>query len=127
MNATLHYFVIPLDETSMNSLQVSRQMSIGKAIRNDKLDFYLNGFASKGDFVTHNYIDWCYLAPLPAKFSIYELILILPLDRSCWMWLGISVGISAIIWSMKEGFGTFWDVSFRIFRFSVLQSTEIKT
>lgn len=76
-------------------------------------------------FQGYAFYGHCFIAPTPAKYSIYELIPFLPLDRSCWMWLGIAFGVSAIIWRVSEG--SLWNFLFGMFAQFVGKFTEVKT
>lgn len=51
-----------------------------------KYDLHLNYFLGKYDLECYNSIDYCFLVALPDSYSITELVLVLPLDLSCWIW-----------------------------------------
>jgi hypothetical protein len=71
-------------------------------------------------------MDQCFIAPLPPKHSTTELILFMPLDKSCWIFLGVTVGISAIIWRFFEGSNSHWKFLFGMFALFVGQYSDIK-
>jgi hypothetical protein len=66
------------------------------------------------------------MVPLPPPYSIYELILILPLDKSTWMWLGITLVASGLVWKLLEG-ATHWNFLFGTFGFFVGKLIKVQT
>lgn len=83
-----------------------------------------------GDLITYNAREYCYIVTLPKRTTIYEKILILPLDGSCWFWLAIVMLVSTLIWKLYgllEGKKYHWTFMFGMFSFFVGQSVEIKT
>lgn len=123
MNATLNFIEIILDKTDRKSEIESKKDGIRDLLHTD-YDFFLNGFRTKSDLESYNYHDWCFIAPLPEPYPIFELILFLPLDKSCWMWLGITAATLTFIWRMSEGH---WNFFFGVFAYFVGQSFNIRT
>lgn len=126
LNATMRLINIVIDHSSAKNYERSIKQKVDELITTEKIDFYINAVVSK-DLQSYNFVEFCSLVPLPPKYSIYELILILPLDKSCWMWLGITVVVCAVIWKMFERSKTGSGFLFGIFAFFVGQSAEIKT
>lgn len=118
MNVNLNFIRLPLKTET----EISKEL-----IRDHKLDFHINGFVTYGILSSYSNIKSCFVVPLPPKYSIYELVLILPLETSCWMWLGITVVICAFIWAIFEGFGMMGRFLFGMFSLFVGQYNEIKT
>lgn len=72
----------------------------------------------------------CLLVPYPPKISIIDQILFRPLEREVWMYLGISIGVTAIVWRLHRNYGandSTGNFLFGIFSFFVGQSAEFKT
>lgn len=115
LNATIKYKKIPKDsdEKFRNDL-----------LKNHQLDFYLNFIYYKFDLESYHFRDWCLLAGIPPKFSIHEKVLFKPLDKHCWIYLGTTLILCAIIWKISEGH---WNFLFGILAFFVGQSSNIKT
>lgn len=93
----------------------------------DELDFSLCHFFIKEDLQSYNNVEYCFAVPLPSKYSIYELIFILPLDNQCWMWWVITIFVSAVIWRIYEGSGAHWNFLFGTFALFVGKFSVIKT
>lgn len=127
LNTTSNFIQLKVDKSSSENFKKDVKNKIKNLIRDGRFDFYLNGFYGEGDLESYTHLDRCFLAPLPPKFSIYELILTLPLDKSCWLFLGITICISALVWRIFNDKNSHWDFLFVIFAFFVGQSLEIKT
>lgn len=78
-------------------------------------------------FQEYDFQQRCFLAPVPPERSMYEVILFLPLDISCWMWLALTFAISALIWRIFEGPNSQWKILFGLFALFVGQYSEVKT
>lgn len=126
MNATIEFTEIAYDMKNF-FVELERLSIINELIKDGRLDFYLNGKLFDGSIESYNYIDYCFLVPLPTKYSIYELILLMPLDTSCWMWLSITVVATALVWRLSDGKGSHWNYLFGVFAYFVGQSVEIRT
>lgn len=124
LNATLNFIEIPRNQSSWEAREATRKKFIIKHIREEKLDFYLNFNMFKFSLESYDHLDWCFIAPLPPSFSIAEMVLILPLDPSCWMWLGITVAISALLWRISEHH---WNFLFGVFALFVGKWVKVKT
>lgn len=123
------YFVETLAE-KMNATLVYEEMKFN---RSEDTDGFQERWQYLNEIISQKYIDialfhafgisngnieyyaTCFLVPLPPKYSIYELILILPLDASCWMMLGITVAVSALVWRIFEGPQAQWDFLFAVY------------
>jgi hypothetical protein len=101
----------------------------------DKVDFVQRAIAVIIDLTYQEHHDYCFVVPMPPKYSIYELILILPLDKSCWIWLSVVVAISTIVWKfygcieeprLNRALSSHWDFLFETFGFFLLQSRKLK-
>ncbi len=125
LNATLTYIELKID--SQHKLFDEQETEIGKLLDNETLDFYLSTyFHSYGDLQSYNYVEMCYVYLLPEKYSIYELILFLPLDKSCWMFLGITTAFSAVLWRFLEGPESQWEFLFGIYSLFVGQFSNVR-
>lgn len=124
LNATIIYHKIPADETNWSNFHNTRDKWIRKLIKEEKLDFFLNHGNQKFNLETYNNVEFCFIAPWPKSYSITELILILPLDASCWTWLLITIAISTILWRLSEGH---WNFLFGAFALFVGQETKVQT
>lgn len=102
--------------------EAGRHETMTNLINEGKLDFHVNYVKGKYDLESYNYIDSCFLVPLTPYHSIVELILFLPMDGSCWMWLGITIAASTLVWRVLEGH---WGFPFGAFAFFVGQSQLI--
>lgn len=127
LNGTLQYQEVIPDKESVEKYRNSLIQQLIEFSKNDKFDFFPNAFFDTSTLISYNYESFCFMVPLPPKYSIFELVLILPLDKSCWMWLGISVAISFILWSLFEGSGIQWNFLFGMYAFFFGQSATIKT
>lgn len=114
LNATLEY--IPI-----SGLTKYTQATIERSRLEEewKLDFFLNSEPAKTDLESYYKEDWCYVAPNPKPYSITETILILPMDKECWKWLGITIALSTLIWRISEGH---WNFAFGAFSFFMGQA-----
>ena len=103
LNATLKYREIKIDfRRDLNETITNSILSIRILLKMNELDF-LTDIQAGYDLNCYNYVELCISAPLPPKVQNYEMILILPLDKSCWMWLGLTVTLSAVVWRILEG------------------------
>lgn len=125
LNATLIYEAKKSSEENAVKAINDTQKYAEKLYEQGLLDFLINNIGNQQTIQCYDDIEICLLVPLPPKYSIYELILILPLDKSCWMWLGITVVVSAIVWRIFEGTGAHWNFTFGIFAYFVGQSLKI--
>jgi hypothetical protein len=125
LNASLAFnFIVSKEQAPMKVMFHMQEVSI-KLHEIGKLDFLLNNLYDDHETLQcYNSVELCFLAPLPPKYSIYELILVLPFDKLCWMYLGVTIAISAIAWRIIENH---WNFIFGIFAFFVGQSAEIRT
>jgi hypothetical protein len=124
LNATLQFVNIPVDLSNLVRFHQSYMGGFLKLIEIGEMDFLLNKPISIGYLESYNYLEFCFMVPLPPEYSIYELILFLPLDINCWMWLGITVAVSSLVWRIFEGH---WGFLFGAFAQFVGQFVEIKT
>lgn len=122
MNATFKYFEMSVNVLSENAYLEQRRKSIRSLNIQLKLDFYLSDLNDKFDLTSYDYNNWCYQAPLPDNISITDQILFLPMDKSCWMWLGVTVFVSTLVWRISEGH---WSFPFGIFSYFTGQSQLI--
>lgn len=96
------------------------------------LDFYASpdaGMDNSGLIPFYGDTDHCFLVPLPPKIAIYEQILIRPMEREVWFFLGISIATSAFIWRLFKNFGaedSLWHFLFGMYAFFVGQSVEFR-
>lgn len=127
LNGTLQYNQIIPSMESFEKFDETLKKSLTSFGVKDQLDLFINDHFPLSELTSYNFNTYCFMVPLPPKYSIFELILILPLDNLCWMWLGISVIVSFIIWSVFEGSGIQWNFLFGIYAFFVGQNTRIKT
>lgn len=127
LNGTLNFREIILNKETVEKYSESLENQTNELIESDKLDFFINGVYTNSRLHSYNYQEYCFMVPLPPKYSIFELVLILPLDKSCWMWLGISVAASFILWSVTEGSGIKWKFLFAMYAFFLGQNARIKT
>jgi hypothetical protein len=126
LNATATYIEIPFDMIKPENyiyhvISVFRQLYI-----NGKAEFLINHAITKGNLESYSYEEYCFIVPLPPRYSIVELILILPLDNFCWMFLGISVMAAMVVWSVFEGSKIHWNFLFGMFSFFVGQGAKIE-
>lgn len=125
LNATLKYIKIPKPDPKNYSKSIQKHFT--RLCGDGKCDIIFLPQKLHQIFQAYNFVDQCFLAPMPPKRSIYELILTLPLDKSCWMWLGITVAVSALIWRIFEGPKSHWNFLFGIFALFVGQDSNIRT
>lgn len=124
LNASLEFNRFQRDESSFEVYSQTRRRLIDEGISKKKLDFYLNYPQNKFELESYNNREYCIMAPLPKPYSITELILFLPLDISCWKWLGITITVSALVWRISENH---WSFHFGAFSYFMGQSQSIKT
>lgn len=125
LNATLTYVKIEVDKTSRGNLIVSEKKNFVKLSQERRLDFFVNA-NFKSELECYHTIDQCFLVPIPPEYSIYELILVLPLDKSCWIFLGVTIGVLALFWRLFEGSGAHWNLIFGSFALFVGKSIKIR-
>lgn len=123
LNGTLNFTEIPKNRTSWEAYDNTLDKWIKDLTQARKLDFYLNHH-SKLDLDSYNSLDWCFVLTVPPTYSIAELVLILPLDMLCWLWLLVTIAISTLIWRISE---YHWNFFFGTFALIVGKSAEIKT
>lgn len=83
-----------------------------------------------GEILTFEQQEQCFEVPLPKIIPIYEQILIRPFDSRCWIFLSVTIIISAFIWRLFKKFDavdSHWDFIFATFAFFLGQSKKIKT
>lgn len=127
MNATLNFIEIIKNQKPGENFFLAEEAELKEV---DEFDLYLRTQPRYGDIKLYHHEEYCFIVLLPPKYSIVEMILILPFDKSVWMWLGVVAGLSTIIWrfyGIFEGSSSHWKFLFGIFAFFVGQSTEIKT
>lgn len=124
LNATLKYVRVPVIFSTQDEFYETVRKGVTDLENKGKLDFLYYYFGGKTELESYRYEEACYLVHLPPEYSITELILFLPLDNACWMWLGITVAFSTIIWRISEGH---WNFFFGAFAYFVGQSAEIRT
>lgn len=127
LNGTLNYEEITFNKESVEKYRHSILLELERLLNVNKFDFFINNHFRKSTLNSYSYEEFCFIVPFPPKYSIFELVLILPLDISCWMWLGISVAVSFILWSIAEGFKVRWDFLFGIYAFFLGQNAKIQT
>ena len=116
MNASLIY--VSCDAENLTSwLAISRKLSSeGRLdILVDAPDYLWEIMNERPNLYCYRVVEECLCAPLPPGYSIYEQVLILPLDGACWLWLAITTFISAILWRFLEGPGSQWKFLFCIY------------
>jgi hypothetical protein len=126
LNATLKFVTIEINEIDHLQWLYLMDAKVNMLQKSGKIDFLLNSMYNSYALESYNNLEICFLIPLPPKYSIYELILILPLDKSCWLLLGVTVAISALIWRFFEGSGAQWNLIFGVYAYFLGQSTNIK-
>jgi hypothetical protein len=124
LNATLKLISVQLKGDSEKIFKRSQLYFLKKYTKLHNLDFYLDTFSVSLDLQSYTYIEHCFLVPLPPDYPIYQLILFKPLDKSCWMWLGITIAVSTLVWRIFEGH---WNFLFGSCAKFVGQFVEIKT
>ena len=87
LNATFNYIELEYDREKFEK-GYTHFRPVVKLVRRDKLDFLVNGLSHYGNLESYDYYEYCFVAPLPPKYKIYEQVLVLPLDVSCWIGLG---------------------------------------
>ncbi len=93
----------------------------------DKLDLQPQVFVSPMRVLSKYFYEKnCWNVPLPPKYTIYEQVLFLPLDSSCWIFLGITTAMSAVLWRLLEGPGSQWNFLFGIYSLFVGQYAEVR-
>ncbi len=92
-----------------------------------KIDFHLNGYFYNGIFNSYTNSEFCFMVPLPRSYTVYEMILFLPFEKSCWISLGLTVIASAFIWRIFEGPGSQWRLFFGVFALFVGQFVKIRS
>ncbi len=90
LNGTLKYNKIKIKEVneSLHEKGFHVFIPIIKAASERKLDFYLNGLRFYGGLQSYEYEEKCFWILVPPSYYIYEQILFMPLELSCWIWLG---------------------------------------
>jgi hypothetical protein len=124
LNAKIEYILFKVGNASMEIFRLKQKNFIKTGIIQNTLDFYLDSFPISLDLQSYYYIEQCFLVPLPPEYSIYQLILTMPLDKSCWMWLGITIAVSTLVWRIFEGH---WGFLFGACAKFVGQFVKIKT
>lgn len=127
LNTTVKYIKLRENDTDSKSYQADRANQMVELIANNKLDFYLNYHKAKYDLESYYYENYCYMAPLPQPYSITELILFLPLDTSCWKYLGITLVASTVVWRLSENHWSFPFGAFSYFMGQAQLVVRIKT
>lgn len=102
-----------------NVLTSNSDESLDKYVAEKKLDLYLEYQGPVFELRSHYRQDVCFVVPLPNSYSIAELILFLPLDQSCWMWLGITIAVSTFLWRFSE---SHWHFPFGAFAIAMYQT-----
>lgn len=126
MNASLNFIEISNDQTSQKNYGSSTAGNLFKLYWKGNFDFFIESHRMHQLFQGYAFSEQCYVAPLPPKRSILELILFLPLDKSCWMWLGITFAISAFIWRCSEGPLSQWNFLFGMFALFVGKYSKVQ-
>lgn len=128
LNATLNFIEIVKNHKPGDQIFLMESVDMRELFKYDLIDFYLRSVIQNGDLKLYETEDYCFIVSLPPKYSIVEMILILPFDKSVWMWLGIVAGVSTIIWrfyGIFEGSSSHWNFLFVIFAFFVGHSVKI--
>lgn len=118
LNATLIFREVPQSKASSEESGENEIFWIQKLIKEKRLDFapkFWLGTNVKSHLESYHYDSWCFVAPLPNSYSITELILFLPMDKFCWMWLGVTISITAIILKIFDGHWNFFFGAFSHF------------
>lgn len=71
----------------------------------------------------------CLFITFPSEIPIYEQILVLPLDRTIWMMLGISTGCLACVWRLFKNFGaddSCWHFIYVVYAYFLGQSLNLR-
>ncbi len=122
-NANIEYVEIPIRSPRELEDIIAKLSFIGKfdiLIEELTQPYFL-------DLVTYKYSHECYMVASPKPYKIYELVLILPLDQFCWIFLGITSALSTVIWRFLDGPGSQWNFLFGIYSLFVGQFSEIRT
>lgn len=127
LNATLKVHEISNDQTSLENFSSNISKNLFKLYWKGEFDIFIESHRSHQLFQAYGFEEQCFIAPLPKKISIYEYILFLPLDKSCWMMLGLTIGVSALIWRISEGPRSHWNFLFGMFALFVGKYEEIRT
>lgn len=127
LNTTINHKEIKIDPNSdIGTTKRYIRSLVNYLIKNGTFDFYLNGFLGEGDLESYNYDEMCFLVPLPPIYSIWTLVLILPLDKSTWICLAVTVAVSVTIWKLLDK-KSHWNFLFGCFGFFLCKFVEVKT
>ncbi len=129
-NVNIHKQYQELMEVLAENLNASFNTSIfSKALysgEDKRLDIYVtSSHHSVFHLQSKIYFELCYILALPPEYSVYELIFFLPFDKYCWIFLGVTVALTAIVWRKFEGPGSQWNFLFAVYSLLVGQFSEI--
>jgi hypothetical protein len=125
LNANLTLIQIPHFRADIQTSILHLRQEVLKLQNETRMDIFINPeIFRQHDISCYSFNDYCFLVPLPPEHSIVELILILPLDRSCWLFLGITIAVSTLVWRIFEGH---WNLLFGSFAFFVGHFIKIQT
>lgn len=123
MNASVAYFQMNLTFTDEAGLK----KRFNKFLQIGMYDVLYTSLSEHQLFQGYSFEERCFIAPLSPSHSIYELVLFLPLDIFCWIWLALTFAISALVWRIFEGPNSQWNILFGLFALFVGQCPKIKT
>lgn len=130
MNASINYVEVAKNAKTLKEIWEATGREIKEMLK--ILDLFLEssyGGDHRGYIYTHHLLAYCYIAPLPPKIAIYDQILFRPMDKVVWIYCGVSIVLSALIWRIFKNFGandSLWHFIFGVFAFFVGQSVKFK-
>ena len=124
LNSSIIYTKVKPNYKTDRTFSESYRYILYEFMVNATVDFDLTFFNYQLE--SYSYIELCFVCPPPKTFFIYELILILPLDNSCWMALGLTILLTAIIWRIFEGPKSHLRFLFGIYSLMVGQFSDFK-
>lgn len=132
MNASLNFIEIVKTFETIEDFNSKIQSEIKEKITRGKLDLSIieNVFLRRtSKLLSRQQQENCFMLEIPPKIAIYEQILILPLDRTCWILLGVVIFISAVVWwifNLIYKMSSHWSFLFGIYGLFLGQWSEIR-
>jgi hypothetical protein len=126
LNLTLNNIEIVVKNRTQKNFHPRVLSELKNLIEEDRMDFFITNLFRHVLLKTYSFFELCYLVPLPPKYSIYELVLILPLDYISWTCLGFTVAVSALAWRLFEGSGAHWNFLFGSYAVFLNQFVKIR-
>lgn len=113
-----------LINNGFNKAKMQQELLIMFFQKNLDLSIIDNTFSEASpNFIVKMQDENCYLLNIPPEIPIIEQILFRPMDKICWILLGVVVAISAVIWKF---FDAHWEFLFAIFGLLVNQWSGLR-